>query len=731
MMVWNYTTSSPVFSSPAVAGGMVYVVCEDNRVGCLNASTGTLVWNYTVGGWALSSPAVASGCVYAGSEDGYVCCLDASSGALLWSYMAGGQVDCAPAVASGMVYVGSDDGNVYCLEGSTGTLMWSYLTGGAVFSSPAVADGMLYVGSEDGSVYCFGPSQTYVYGVVVCADCYPGDSAVSVPITMDGLPTSHDTPYTFTGLTGTHTFTVPSADADNDSFLDWGNGERNATITVSSGGVYAANYVASGVTVLPVPFRFQDKDYYCGPACLQMVFGYFGRSVLQSEIASVARTVGFPVYGTNDDELRRAAQFSSESTSMGNQLSYNITGYASQPLGCSAFEEYGMNLTVLESFLDQGKPLILMMWYSSSHHDGHFRVAVGYNQTDVFLQDPYNKPLWGSRYGGPVTAFNISQFMDLWSYDDNWALYVVPWNVTFSVPTHVSLGTPFQVQSTVTYPQPLPGAVSTYAASACNASITLPSGLYLVSGDTQTKTLGTGVMQAGSSQSVTWRLIANSSVTGTVSITAEGVISGSVTVYYSYPAYDYSDLIGATSNFAINLSAIHDVAVTEVSSYKSVLCQGYTENVTVIAANLGDYAETFSVTLYANATSIGNITVSNLPSGTSVPIVFVWNAGGFAYGNCTLSAYAWPVPGETNTANNNCTSGWVMVSLAGDVTGPNGWPDGTVDKQDIGAIVKLFGVKYPDPRYNPNFDINGDGRIDMKDVGIAARNFGAHVQPVP
>ena len=720
--VWNYTTGSWVDYSPAVANGAVYVGSCDNNVYCLNASTGMLVWNYTAG-LSWSSPAVGGGDVYVGLEDG-VCCLNGASGMPLWSYMTEGEVDSSPAIAGGMVYVGSDDGNVYCLNGSNGALAWSYMTMGAVYSSPAVAEGMLYVGSEDDNVYCFGPSQTYVYSVAICAHSFSENSDVKVPITMDGLPTGFETPYTLTGLTGTHTFTVTTADANNDVFLDWEDGERTTTIAVSSGGVYTAYYVATGETILPVPFRYQEKDYYCGPACLQMVFSYYGRSISQSEIACAARTIGFPVYGTFPDELRRAAQFSNSSMSMGDQLPSNITGYTSQPLGCSAFETSGTNLTVLESFLEQGKPIILCMWYDSSHVEGHFRVAIGYNQTDIFMQDPYNKPLWGGAYGGPVTALNISEFMDLWSYSDYWALYVSPWNVTFSTPTGVWPGTPFQVQSTINYPQPPLDALSTYPASSCNASITLPSGLILAPGDKQTKTLGTGVMQAGNSQSVTWTLIANSSVTGTVSITAEGMISGSVMAFENYPAYNYSDMIGATANFTINLEIhpYHDVAITDVSSYKTIVGQGYSQNMTVTATNLGDYPETFNVTLYANTTSIENITVTNLPNGTFTVIVFVWNTTGFTCGNYALSAYAWPVPNETNTANNKFTGGTVCVGIPGDLNG-----DGTVDKYDAIILSAAFNSQLGSPNWNVNADINGDGIVDIYDAIILAAHFGQSI----
>jgi glucose dehydrogenase len=52
---WKYTTGSGVFSSPAVANGMVYIGSEDNNIYALNASTGALVWKYNSGSGVFSS----------------------------------------------------------------------------------------------------------------------------------------------------------------------------------------------------------------------------------------------------------------------------------------------------------------------------------------------------------------------------------------------------------------------------------------------------------------------------------------------------------------------------------------------------------------------------------------------------------------------------------------------------------------------------------------------------
>ncbi len=83
------------------------------------------------------------------------------------------------------------------------------------------------------------------YDVTVDAS-YNVAGNVNVSITEDGVPTGFDAPHTFTGLTGTHNFTVPSTDASGHSFVRWskpsGPFAMSTTITVSSGGTYTANY---------------------------------------------------------------------------------------------------------------------------------------------------------------------------------------------------------------------------------------------------------------------------------------------------------------------------------------------------------------------------------------------------------------------------------------------------------------------------------------------------------
>jgi hypothetical protein len=189
------------------------------------------------------------------------------------------------------------------------------------------------------------------------------------------------------------------------------------------------------------------------------------------------------------------------------------------------------------------------------------------------------------------------------------------------------------------------------------------------------------------------------------------------------------------------ISSPHDVAVTDVECGKTVVFQGYNcSDIDVMVANVGDFAEVFNVTVYVNMTTNANVTsidaFSNisLNSGNSVTLISDWNTTGFSKGNYTIMAYAWPVPGDTDTVNNNFTGGWVVISMVGDLTGSsaNVWdfvPDGKVDGKDVSVVAKCFGSYVgcsPPLVYNVNCDLFDRGKIDGKDIATVARQFGEY-----
>lgn len=60
-----------------------------------------------------------------------------------------------------------------------------------------------------------------------------------------------------------------------------------------------------------------------------------------------------------------------------------------------------------------------------------------------------------------------------------------------------------------------------------------------------------------------------------------------------------------------------------------------------------------------------------------------------------------------------------VFALVGDVNG-----DGKVDMKDLGLVARSFGATPSSPRWNAVCDLNGDGIINIKDLGIVARHFG-------
>ena len=83
------------------------------------------------------------------------------------------------------------------------------------------------------------------YNVTINAYCNTNGVAIAVPITMNGSPTGYSTPTEFTGLTGSHTFTVPATDAHGHPFKQWNTGETSSTITINAEGTHTAYYQTS------------------------------------------------------------------------------------------------------------------------------------------------------------------------------------------------------------------------------------------------------------------------------------------------------------------------------------------------------------------------------------------------------------------------------------------------------------------------------------------------------
>jgi hypothetical protein len=134
--------------------------------------------------------------------------------------------------------------------------------------------------------------------------------------------------------------------------------------------------------------------------------------------------------------------------------------------------------------------------------------------------------------------------------------------------------------------------------------------------------------------------------------------------------------------------------------------------------NYGIGTEAFNLTVYVGATVFATFTNVMLTSRNSVTMNCSWNTTGFAYGTYLVSAYGWPVEGETDTHDNTFAHDQVTVTIFGDFNG-----DLKVDGKDVAIVAKAFNTKPGDLLWNPNADTNGDGKVDGRDLAIVAKYF--------
>ena len=153
VLKWEFATGAAIHSSPAVAGGMVYVGSQDSKLYALDAETGREIWSFAAESWIESSPAVVGGVVYFGSNDGNLYALDARTGAERWRFETRLGIRSSPAVAGGMVYFGTDNYTVYGVDAATGRQRWIFHAAGRIDSSPVVAEGIVYVGNSTRYLY--------------------------------------------------------------------------------------------------------------------------------------------------------------------------------------------------------------------------------------------------------------------------------------------------------------------------------------------------------------------------------------------------------------------------------------------------------------------------------------------------------------------------------------------------------------------------------------------------
>jgi len=685
--VWSYIIMpgfSHFYSSPTVINGKVFVnVLNDTTfpvlytLYALNETSGTLVWKSNIGAsnYLLrysSAAAIYGGMVFVGSADGRIYAINEENGTPAWNFSTGDCVISSPALADNKIFIGSTDKKLYCLNQTTGALIWSYETGLGIYSSPAVADGMVFVGSQDGKVYAFGAPILSVSISPSSATLDFGQSQLFTSTVSSGT-----SPYTYQWYL--NDVAVSGATSSTWTFTPSSSGSYNVYVNVTDSVGFRAKSNITSVTVNP------SLSATVSPSSVVMDFG-------QSQLFT--------------------------------------------------------------STVSSGTSPYTYQWYLND-------VAVSGATSSTWTFTP--------------------------SSSGSYNVYV---NVTDSVG--------FRAKSNITSVTVNPSLSATVS----------PSSVVMDFGQSQ---LFTSTVSGGTSPyTYQWYLngaIVSGATNPTWTFTPAS--AGSYTVYVKV-----NDSVGAqaTSNTAtvtVNIPGTHDVAVTNVTSSKTAVGQGFSASINVTVANQGSYTEAFNVTVYygtgtltpeqwnvfwsmgdcnrdgyinqtdidiiganfgwhgplgANPAdvnsdgivnlndivicglhqayeiwnyflsggTIGTTAVTGTPSGSSTLLTFEWNTTGVAHGDYIISAYASPVPGETDTSDNNFAGGRIVVSMIGDLTGgtPSPWdfvPDGKVGGVDVSVVSRCFGSSpetVPPIRWEPNCDINNNGRVDGNDIAFTARHFG-------
>jgi outer membrane protein assembly factor BamB len=153
---WAYSTKgSWVISTPIARDGMLYFATSDSALfNAVDAKTGVLQYSLSFHHWPMfSSPAIAGRILYIGSYSGTLMAIDLDKRATAWTFRTDGANRNAAALTKkdGDPNYGAAFGDTFYDDLVIG--VWKMLSVGAVLSSPVVEQDVIYFGSADGNVY--------------------------------------------------------------------------------------------------------------------------------------------------------------------------------------------------------------------------------------------------------------------------------------------------------------------------------------------------------------------------------------------------------------------------------------------------------------------------------------------------------------------------------------------------------------------------------------------------
>ena len=227
-LLWKFKTGGPLYASPVIAHGVLYIGSTDGKLYALDAKAWGIKWVFDAGDAIRYSAAVSGNRVYFTARNNKVYALDVRTGEKLWEFKSKNWMDAPPIVVDNTVYVGAFPSKIYLLNARTGRLesmreravhirgieygcsngvfrpvfpehnakLWRGYTNGSE-SYPVTANDTVYIGARDGKLHAFdvaSKTQTWVHQL--------GGFVEAAPAISDGVlyaASGDGTVYAFSG----------------------------------------------------------------------------------------------------------------------------------------------------------------------------------------------------------------------------------------------------------------------------------------------------------------------------------------------------------------------------------------------------------------------------------------------------------------------------------------------------------------------------------------------------
>ena len=212
-LLWKFKTGGPLYASPVIANGVLYIGSTDGKLYALDAKQWGIKWVFDAGDAIRYAATVLGDRVYFNARNNKVYALDTKTGEKLWEFKSKNWMDAPPVVVDNKVYVGVFPSNIYVLNARTGTIesvrertihirgieygcakgvfrpvfpehdakLWRDQTGGSE-SYPIIANDVVYIGARDGQLHAFDASsktQVWTYQL--------GGFVEAAPAISDGI----------------------------------------------------------------------------------------------------------------------------------------------------------------------------------------------------------------------------------------------------------------------------------------------------------------------------------------------------------------------------------------------------------------------------------------------------------------------------------------------------------------------------------------------------------------